>query len=223
MPALPAAAGVVRVTLPYKTPRSTQSLSRFFIHYTGTAPTPAQLQTFCDSVATALATEFGPLMTGLNSFLPVQAEDLSTATGAVATGTTTNAGSRSGGAIAPGTSLMIQFLIARRYRGGKPKIFLPLGVSSDITSGSVWASAFLSSCITGWNAMIASIVAAGWTAAGTLTQVNVSYYSGFTVVTNPITHRARNVPTVRGTPIVDPVTGISVETELASQRRRNYV
>jgi hypothetical protein len=162
-------------------------------------------------------------MTGLNSFLPVAAEDLSSATGAVAVGTITNAGSRAGGAIAPGTSLMIQFLIARRYRGGKPKIFLPLGVSSDITAGAVWASALLSSTITGWNAMIASIVAAGWTAAGTLSQVSVSYYNGFTVVTNPVTHRARNVPTLRVAPTVDTVTGISVETELASQRRRNYV
>lgn len=223
MPALPAAPGVVRLTLPYKTPRSTASLSRFFVHYTGTAPTAAQLGTYCDAVASALATQFGPLMSGLNSFLPVQGEDLSTATGAVASGTTTNAGSRAGGAIAPGTALMLQFLIARRYRGGKPKIFLPLGVSADITAGGVWAPALLASSTTGWSAFITSIVAAGWTAAGTITQVAVSYYAGFSVVTNPISHRARNVPTLRGTPTVDTVTGVNSETELASQRRRNYV
>jgi hypothetical protein len=51
--------------------------------------------------------------------------------------------------------------------------------------------------------------------------VNVSYYNGFTVVTNPTTGRARNVPTLRGTPVVDTVTGIVARVQVGSQRRRN--
>ncbi len=223
MPALPSAPGVVKITLPFKLTADPNALSRFFIHYSGTAPTPTQLQTYCDSVATNLATEFGALMSGLYTFEGPTAEDLSSPTGAVAASAIANAGSRSGGALAPGTALMLQFLIARRYRGGKPKIFLPLGVSSDVAAGGVWAGALLTSATSGWSAFIAAIAGAGWTAAGTITQVNVSYFSGFTVVTNPITHRARNVPTVRGAPVVDVVTGISAETGLASQRRRNAV
>jgi hypothetical protein len=223
MPALPSVPKVIKVTLPFKLTTDPNALSRFFVQYSGTAPTPIQLQTFCDAVATSEATEFGPLMSGLYTMEPVTAEDLSSPSAAVASGTISNAGSRAGGAIAPGTALMIQFLIARRYRGGKPKIFLPLGVTTDITAGGVWAGAFLTSAGTGWAAFETAIAAAGWTGAGTLQQVNVSYYQGFTVVTNPVTHRSRNVPTLRGAPVVDPVFSIGVEQGLASQRRRNAV
>lgn len=223
MPALPAVPGVVKVTLPYTLTSDPDALSRIFIHYTGTAPTPSQLQTFCVNVANAQSAQFAALMTSLYKFGLVNAEDLSSASGAVATDTASHAGTRAGGVLAPGTALMTQFSIARRYRGGKPKIFQPFGVTSDIDVGSVWTSALVSSVGTAWAAFIASVVGAGWAAAGTLTHVNVSYYSGFTVVTNPTTHRARNVPTLRGSPVVDPITAYAVEVGLASQRRRNRV
>src|ERR1700724_846636 len=118
MPALPAAPGVIKVTLPFRLNADPNAMSRFFLHYTGTPPTPANLAGFCDVIAVSEATHFGPLMSGLYTMLQVQAEDLSSATGAVASGTISNAGSRAGGAIAPGTAMMLQFLIARRYRGG---------------------------------------------------------------------------------------------------------
>jgi hypothetical protein len=223
MPALPAVPKVIRVTLPFKLPTDPNALSRFFVEYSGTAPTPIQLQTFCDAVATAEATEFGPLMSGLYTMQAVQAEDLSSSSSAVAGGSIANAGSRAGGSLAPGTALIIEFLIARRYRGGKPKVFLPLGVSADVTAAGVWNTAFAASASAGWAAFIASVVAAGWTAAGTLEQVSVSYYAGNTPVQNPITHRWRNVPTLRGTPIIDPVVAVRYEAGLGSQRRRNAV
>jgi hypothetical protein len=223
MPALPAAPGVIRVTLPFRLNTDPNALSRFFLHYTGTPPTSAQLATFADVIAVSEATQFGPLMSGLYTMNPVNCEDLSSATGAVASGVISNAGSRAGGALAPGTALMLQFLIARRYRGGKPKIFLPLGVTTDVTAAGVWAGAILATASAGWSSMIATAIAGPW-AGGVITgQVNVSYYNGFTVVTNPVTHRARNVPTLRGAPTVDPVVSVSAETGLASQRRRNQV
>jgi hypothetical protein len=118
---------------------------------------------------------------------------------------------------------MIQFNIARRYRGGKPKIFLPAGVAADISNTNTWGSTFLATANTDWAAFAAAVLAAGWTGAGTLTHVNVSYYTGFTVVTNPVTHRARNVPTLRGAPVVDTVISYAAEVDIASQRRRNLV
>jgi len=53
-------------------------------------------------------------------------------------------------------------------------------------------------------------------------QVNVSYYEGFKVVTDPRTGRSRNVSLVRpeGTAI-DAITGFSSNPKLGSQRLRN--
>lgn len=52
------------------------------------------------------------------------------------------------------------------------------------------------------------------------TQCNVSLYSGFTSVENPITHRWRNVPTYRDDPIVDIIGGWVADALIGSQKRR---
>ncbi|MGO9750265.1 MAG: hypothetical protein ACLP8S_05560 [Solirubrobacteraceae bacterium] len=53
-------------------------------------------------------------------------------------------------------------------------------------------------------------------------QVNVSYYEGFQVVTDPLTGRSRNVSQLRSEgPVVDRITGFSINPKLGSQRGRN--
>jgi hypothetical protein len=223
MPALPAAPGVAKVQLGYQVGADVAAMSRFFIHFTGTNPTASQLNTFATSVRTAWSANLAAYMTTVNSLEGVFVEDLSSSSGATGVDVTSVTGTNAGIPIPGGAATMIQFLIARRYRGGKPKIFLPLGNAGNLQSNLQWTAAYLALIQPAYVAFMAAVVGAGWTGAGTVTHVNVSYYNGFTVVTNPITHRARNVPTLRGTPIVEAVTAYSVEAGVASQRRRNVV
>lgn len=223
MPALPAAPGVVRITLGFQIGNDTAAQSRFFIHYTGTAPTNSDLNAYCTTVRSAWSANMPLTMPTANSLTSVSAEDLSSSTGATGIDVTAVPGTNGGGITANAVATMIQFLIARRYRGGKPKVFLPIGAASDIAAGGVWLGSYVTTVTTDWGAFMTSVKSGGWTGAGTITQVNVSYYNGFTVVTNPITHRARNVPTLRGTPTIDTVNSYGVEQGIASQRRRNLV
>lgn len=223
MPALPAVPKTLKLSLNYTYQSDTSAGSRIFITYAGGSPTSAQLSTFCTAVRTAWNANLAGLHQGNVILTSVFAEDLNSSSGAIGLDNTPVSGTRAGGGVPAGTCLMIQHLIARRYRGGKPKSFLPFGVASDLNTAQTWTAAFVNACITGWTNFIAAVIAAPWAAGGPLTQSNVSYYSGFTVVTNPITHRARNVPTLRGTPVIDTVTAFNVETGIASQRRRNLV
>jgi hypothetical protein len=150
----------------------------------------------------------------------IESEDLTSATGAVDTSVESVVGSRAGSALPSSTSLVSSYTIARRYRGGHPRAYWPFGADSDLLSETQWTSAFPTACDTGINAYFAALVAAGWSGAGTLTHVNVSYYEGFTVVTNPITGRARNVPTLRVSPVVDLVTAVHSRSSIGTQRRR---
>lgn len=221
MPPLPAVPGTIKVTLLHNAPAGSPILTRFFIHYTGTAPTTAQLLTFLGSIRSAWTTNLAPLTPTAVSLIQTSGVDLSSSTGAVAADNVNVAGTRAGGTLAFGTAFQVQYLIARRYRGGKPKGFWPFGNAADLASGGIWSATLINAVATNILAFFNAIIAAGWTGAGTITQVNVSYFSGFSVITNPITHRARNVPTLRGTPTVDTVTGYVTETGVASQRRRN--
>lgn len=221
MPALPSVPGVVRCTLDYTVGPDTAALSRFFVHYGGTAPTNVNLQTFAGSIGSAFNTDLCPSMSTSSALLRVKCEDLSSASGAIGEDDTERFGTVAGAPIPASSSFVVGFSIARRYRGGKPKIFLPLGVAANLAGNLKWTPAFVLSAGTSFQSFINLVLATPWTAGGPLTHVNVSYFSGFTVVTNPVTHRARNVPTLRGAPVVDAVTLYTTELNVGSQRRRN--
>jgi hypothetical protein len=96
-----------------------------------------------------------------------------------------------------------------------------MGTPSDSSQPGQWNNAFVTAVQTGVTNFFTAVLGAGWTGAGTLTHVNVSYYSGFHVVTDPLTGRARNVPLVRVSPVIDTVTTIVARASFGEQRRRN--
>lgn len=221
MPALPSVSKVVRTALTMNLGDGTPALTRFFTQYSGTAPTNADLATFDTALATAFGTNLKSLMDNGMLLNQVESIDLSSVTAAVDTSTVSVAGTRGSATLAASTALVASYRIARRYRGGHPRGYWPFGIQTDLNDRNTWKSTFTSACNTGLTAFFTAVNAAGWSGAGTLTHVNVSYYHGFTVVTNPITGRARNVPTLRGTPLVDLVTGVFAQPSTGAQRRRD--
>jgi len=220
MPALPAAPGVLRVAIGMTIGGSSPGLSRFYIKYTGTAPTAAQLATFDAAVSSALATDLCPLMDSASTFVKIETTDLSSATGAVDVSAISHVGTRSGSGLPSQVAFVTSYEISRRYRGGHPRGYWRFGVEADVASGQAWTSGLVTSVNSDMATFMSAVTGAGWTGAGTLEQVNVSYYSGFHVVTNPITGRARNVPLVRSAPTVDVVSAISARSSIGTQRRR---
>jgi hypothetical protein len=220
LPALPHV-NAIRVNLPYTILGGVGALNRFFIQYAATAPSSADLNTFCTAVGTAWNTRFAALASSNVTLQPVAAIDLSSATGAIGIGTGTHAGANGHGLPTSGTAAVSQLHIARHYRGGKPKIFWPVGTLFEMTDPDTWTGAFLSSMQTAVINFFADVTALTLGTSGALHHVSVSYYNGFTVVTNPVTGRARNVPTLRSTPLVDPVLSYSVRSQIGTQRRRN--
>jgi hypothetical protein len=117
--------------------------------------------------------------------------------------------------------VLVNFLITRRYRGGKPRWYLPWGGGGDLTSRQEWTAGFITNVTSAISAIRTGFIGASSGSTSVSNQVNVSYYSGFTAVENPITHRWRNVPTLRATPAVGVIESYSVAGLVSSQRRRN--
>lgn len=220
MPPLPAAPGVLQVKLSGTYAVPAVWLTRFYIKYTGTAPTVAQLTTYNGSVATAYSNRLEALVATSINLTQVETTDLTSSTGATSTSSTSNAGTRSGTALPADVCMVTSYEIGRRYRGGHPRGYWPFGTATDEASVRQWSSALVASTLTDLNLFFADLVAAGWSGAGTLSHVNVSYFSGFTVITNPITGRARNVPTLRSSPTIDDITTVVPRLSFGTQRRR---
>jgi len=220
MPALPAVSKVVRVALSGTISAPAVWLTRFYIQYTGTAPVVSDLDAFLTALDTAYNTNVKPLADVDTTLTLLSAIDLSSATSAVSVKAVSRVGTRAGAVLPSQIAAVQSYVIARRYRGGHPRGYWRIGTQADMSNTTVWSPTAVTAFDTGLDAFFTAAFAAGWTGAGTLSHVNVSYYSGFTVITNPITGRARNVPTLRGTPLVDPVTATTVRPSIGTQRRR---
>ena len=210
----------IRVRLDYTNGAGTlRSGSRFYLSYSGSAPTSGNLNTLASDIASAWASDLASVVQSDMQLVEVDCLDIATTSGHSGTWSGTNAGTRSGTNLPFQCATNIQFLIARRYRGGKPRMYLPAGVSSDTTNGATYAGAFVTLVNTGVSAFFAAIAALSIGAIGTLQHVNLSFYSGFTNHTGT-SGRERAIPTYRATALHDNVTGYAAELTIGSQRRR---
>jgi hypothetical protein len=220
MPALPPVNKVVRCVLTLADASDLHTLNRIFISYSGTAPTDAQLAAFANSVGANWGAHLKSSFDTSSLLEIVTCEDLTSNTGATGSANPGILGTRAGVTLSAAAAAVVSFSILRRYRGGHPRSYLAAGVQSDLQTKQTWTNGFATGLASAYAAFIVDTIASGWAAAGTLAQVNVSYFSGFTNHTYP-SGRTRPIPTPRVTPVVDPILAVRVNTTVGSQRRRN--
>lgn len=193
--------------------------SRFYLSYSGSAPTAGNCSTLATDISTAFGSHLASLPTNNWSLTEVDVLDIATDTGLSGQWNGTVACSGGTVPLTKSTAINVEYDIARRYRGGKPRMFLPGGNQPELVDFSHWSSSFVTAVNTGIAAFFAEIEALTVGAMGTLAHVNLSYYKGFTNITNS-SGRERAVPTYRTVALHDNVEGYACKAEVGSQRRR---
>jgi hypothetical protein len=222
MPALPPAPNVIRINLDWTLQTSHGGGSRFYFHYTGGPPTDANLDTLATDVGTAYSANLASLAVAGIVLTNIVCTDLSTPTSAEGSAAVSIAGTLTGDNLPIDTCVNMRSVIARRYRGGRPKIFLPFGSQSSLNTGDdTWTSAFIDDVNAGWAAFKTALFALTGIGCTLDQHYNVSYYSGFASVQNPVTKRWRNIPTPRtGDAQLDTITSTTAQALVSQQRRR---
>jgi len=193
---------------------------RHYVLYTGSAPSGPTMLTLCEGVASAFNTHVLAILSEDTALTAVDGIDLSSDLGSGATADVDYAGAIADPAVADQICAVVRFEIDRRYRGGKPKTFIPGESTTSVGSNSTWGSGFVNDMGTAYGdfqAAIGDLSAAGCDLEGI---VNVSLYQGFTPVHNPVTGRYKNVPTYRATPLIDLVSSFTCDVLFGSQKRR---
>ena len=196
-------------------------LVRHFYSFTGGPLTNAQAVTYATSFgenynANCLALAHPDVV-----LTETTVTDLTNASAGTGVFASTYTGTASGTPLAAGTATLINGLISRRYRGGKPRQYWPFGTSSSLDGATAWSSAFLSALASHYDPFLAANLGESTGSTAVVAQVNVSYYEGFASVQNPVTLRWRNINKPRATPLVDAYNGYAFNVKPASQRRRN--
>jgi hypothetical protein len=218
MPALPTIPNVLKVSLLWSISSDVDARTGLFFSYSGSAPNNAACSAFATAAFNAFGA-FGEDWDSDTSLIGTEVIDLSSHSGGVGLHSGTVVGNLTH-PISGASSVLVNYQIARRYRGGRPRSYLPWGDQTVIGNRQTWGGTFVAAVTTHVGDAFAGII--GQTSGGTTISqhVNVSYYEGFTVETNPGTGRARNVPNLRSSPLVDTIVGYSISTRIANQRRR---
>lgn len=218
---LPFAPAVIRIKLLYTNQvRTNAILNTLHYHYTGAAATDAEMLTLASNIAGYWADSLAAVHNTTVALTTVEVRDLTSDMGTTGVWTGSNAGSRSDTVNSAQLAGLVTYTIARSYRGGKPKMFLPCGDAIALASEGAWSGGFVSSAQAALDSFRADILAD--TSAVTFdSQVNVSYYEPPNVVIiNPVTGRARTVSTQRSAAQVDTITTATFQPQVATQRRR---
>lgn len=222
MPALPDYPEVLKIRTGFTIGSDTSvSVTQHFV-YSGTAPSDTVCTTLAGDILSFADTALPSVLSSENTCDYVSVQDLTTATAGYGEQIGAFPGTETGAPLPAATCVLASAHIARRYRGGKPRNYWPLGTSSDLLNPSAWTTTAVTAFDTQIAAYINSIV--GHSAAGTTigAWVSISYYEGFTAVTNPITGRTRDIPTVRSVAIApDTVLSMAISPRPATQRRRS--
>jgi hypothetical protein len=152
----------------------------------------------------------------------VDVEDISTRMGAFGEYVSTADGSRSGAEVPQQIATNVEFKLTQRYRGGKPRMYLPPGIASDVVNDDTWSDDFVSAVDSGIAAFFAAVTALSVGSMSTLTHIVLSYYHLFDNVADT-SGRMRAVPRYRpdspGALVLN-VSGYATKSLLSSQRRR---
>lgn len=220
MPPLPSPGKVFRCVIQYTDGSDTNIQNHFYSSYTGSV-SGADATSVNNAIQAAWHNNLAPQQTSNMILEAITTTDLATATGVEVTSTYTSAGTSAGTKLSSGTAMVLTHEVPRRFRGGHSRVYIPGLAEGSLASANTWSAGTLSSVVGGWTAMIQSMQGGVIPDLGTVATVQVSYYSGFTVITSPTTGRTRNVPKLRTTPLIDVVSAVRGNPRVASQRRRN--
>lgn len=220
MPTPPPVAAV-RARLDLKNADGFLAGSRLFFSYAGSAPTAANCTTLATDIGSQWATHIMVSLTTEWSLYEVDVLDLGSSSGASGQDTTIHAGASSPPTVQTQTAMNVEFNIARRYRGGKPRIYIPGLQASDLADDAHWSSATLTAINTNFAAFIAAIEALSIGAMGALQHVNISFFHGKNTSSPPWRGPGyKYPPAYRATPLVDNISGYSAKAVVGSQKRR---
>jgi hypothetical protein len=222
VPALPDYPNVLKVRTLFTIGSDTDVSTTLHFLYSGTAPTDAVCSTIAGDLQGFSVSALQAVLGNENTLDGVTVQDLTSATAGYGEDLTVTDGTETGAPLPAATCVLASAAIARRYRGGKPRNYWPLGTSTDLLNPSAWVGASVTAFDVAIAAYINDIV--GWTVSGTTVGawVSISYYEGFTSILNPVTGRTRDVPKVRAAAITpDTVLSMAISPRPATQRRRS--
>lgn len=221
MPALPSVPNALKAGFIFGQSAG-EALGKVALHfaYTGGTPDVAAVAAIATAMQASLGTHVAPLTPSSIDWSATEVTDLSSPTGASSFDhDTAHPGTRSGNTPPLSVCVLTLYDIARRYRGGHPRSYWPLGTEADFGTILNWSGSFITAVDAGISAHINACLAATGGTTSLTNLINISYFHGSVPFTEP-SGRVRNIAQLRATPVVDVISYKFARDFYASQRKR---
>jgi hypothetical protein len=212
MPALPSVPQVVKVIVHWSLSEK-DGVNIFHVGYSGAAPTDAQLNTYAQFWFDLMGSA-APAWVEQYSLTQCEAIDLTSPTASSGSYSGNVPGTDDGEFIGANTAFLVNWTIARRYRGGHPRSYFPWGSAGDMTNPQNWDGGFVDTVQSLVSSILSSAQDTDIGSASSTGLKQVSYYGP-----NPTPPPVET--TLRAVPIVDTITAGTAVPEIASMRRRD--
>lgn len=206
MPPLPPLPGAVRIRIQQTLGGVNLQQVQHAIRSGAQTPwTQADVDQLAGNVRAVWVSNFIPLQVTALNLGAVVVEDLSSATGPVGTASGSTNGTDAGAPLSANAAACISWKIARRYRGGHPRMYVGGIAQTRLTNANTWLPAF--------------VTAVDAAAEAFRTAINATVLAGGGNAQLAVVHYRAN-----GLPLVPPqasiITSAVVDTRVDSQRRR---
>jgi len=215
----PTPSGVVQFRMHFEPGSDEAVYAKFAMGYTCGPPSTSDLSDLAASVTAQFAANLKSLLTEAGALYDVEAIDLANPDTPAGLHAVAVDGTRAGTQVPNNVTALLNKTVDRRYRGSKPKNFLPFGTDGDIESTNQWSSTFSAAVTAGWAAFTTALLDAEAGSTVLTVEKAVSYFSGSEPNPNP-NSRLRKQPTPRATPLVQTVVSATCSPIFGSQRKR---
>lgn len=202
---LPDVPGVYKIDFTFQIGTNTGAHSHLYVATSASNAPTSDLSAFASFIATSWGTDMVAQCHSSVTLTFVQVFDLGHGGKLPGTWAGTKQGTGSGSLPPADMCMLVNMTVGRRYKGGHPRLYLPCLTPGQLQTNNTWSSSTLAGATTALTAFINHVI--GYSgAAGPITGVvSVSYRTG---------------GALRPTPIVDNVSGLTVNPIPGSQRRR---
>lgn len=184
---LPAVPNFIKVNFKFSIGTNSNVSSHLFFHYTTGSIDDSLLTPTATAIAAAWGTNLKPWHHAQVSLDLVEVEDLGVPGSLPGSASGPGPGSRSGDMPFADVAVLINFHIPRRYRGGKPRVYMPLLNAADISAPNQWNATILGNLQTAWRAFITACHSLTGPALNPMDHSAISYISGGSVRPTPLT------------------------------------
>ena len=221
MTALPYVADVARIDIQWEVGSDNNALTRLHAGYSGAAPSSAACNVSAQAIYGVVHDNFLPLMNTQNTLRGVEVRDLSGEDAQSGSYSALHGGSAAGTPLPAEVAVLANYRIARHYRGGKPRSYLPLFTASDLDNPSSWKPASIAAALAAVEALLAELATAEVGGVALDGAVSLSYVQGYGAPRARSNGHLMYPPEYRATPKIDPITGVSINGTPSVQKRRN--